>query len=48
MVAWPRCRRRDQKGMAAVEFAMLLPVMITMFFGVVESPWRCCAAPMSR
>ena len=28
--------RRDHRGMAAVEFAFLLPVMITMFFGVVE------------
>lgn len=27
---------RAQGGMAAVEFAFLLPVMITMFFGVVE------------
>ena len=29
--------RRDQKGLAAVEFAMLLPFMITLFFGVVET-----------
>lgn len=28
--------RRDKKGLAAVEFALLLPVMITLFFGVVE------------
>jgi Flp pilus assembly protein TadG len=27
----------DQGGAAAVEFAMLLPIMITLFFGVVES-----------
>jgi Flp pilus assembly protein TadG len=27
---------RDNKGLAAVEFALLLPVMITLFFGVVE------------
>ena len=26
----------NQDGMAAVEFAMLLPLMITLFFGVVE------------
>src|SRR5436190_22748429 len=26
----------NQDGAAAVEFAMLLPVMITLFFGVVE------------
>jgi Flp pilus assembly protein TadG len=29
--------RRDQEGLAAVEFAMLLPFMITLFFGVVET-----------
>lgn len=28
--------RKDRKGLAAVEFALLLPVMITLFFGVVE------------
>lgn len=27
---------RDQRGLAAVEFALLLPVMLTLFFGVVE------------
>jgi Flp pilus assembly protein TadG len=29
-------RAADQDGAAAVEFAMLLPFMITLFFGVVE------------
>jgi Flp pilus assembly protein TadG len=28
---------RDENGAAAVEFAMLLPVLITLFFGTVES-----------
>jgi Flp pilus assembly protein TadG len=28
--------RRAKGGLAAVEFALLLPVMITLFFGVVE------------
>ena len=32
--AW---RAANQDGTAAVEFAMLMPVMITLFFGVVES-----------
>jgi Flp pilus assembly protein TadG len=33
--AWRRFRR-DHKGLAAVEFALILPVMITLFFGIVE------------
>jgi Flp pilus assembly protein TadG len=28
--------RRNREGLAAVEFALLLPVMITLFFGIVE------------
>lgn len=32
-----RAFSRSQDGVAAVEFALLLPVMITLFFGVVES-----------
>jgi Flp pilus assembly protein TadG len=31
-----RLFRKAQGGLAAVEFALLLPVMITLFFGVVE------------
>ena len=32
------CRRAaDQDGAAAVEFALLLPIMITLFFGAVET-----------
>lgn len=31
-----RSFRKNKSGLAAVEFAMLLPVMITLFFGVVE------------
>ena len=28
--------RRDKRGNAAIEFAVIVPVMLTMFFGVVE------------
>lgn len=29
--------RKDKQGLAAVEFALILPVLITLFFGVVET-----------
>ena len=53
MMPWLRDRMRswasDQDGIAAVEFAMLLPVMITLFFGVVEvSLALLCRADVSK
>ena len=34
--ALAKARAANEDGLAAVEFALLLPVMITLFFGVVE------------
>lgn len=34
--AFLRRFRRDQKGLSAVEFALLAPVMILLYFGMVE------------
>ena len=35
-IAFLSAFRRDQKGLAAVEFALLAPVMILLYFGMVE------------
>jgi Flp pilus assembly protein TadG len=41
--------RKSQDGAAAVEFALLLPVMITMFFGMVETTLALvCRADISQ
>jgi Flp pilus assembly protein TadG len=48
---WRRARTRasNQDGIAAVEFAMLLPIMITLFFGVVETSLALlCRADVSK
>jgi Flp pilus assembly protein TadG len=40
--AWHRARlsalklRRDRRGVAAIEFAMIVPIMLVLFFGTVE------------
>src|SRR6201996_3795200 len=39
---WHRARRmaaalvKDRRGVAAIEFAMIVPIMLVLFFGVVE------------
>jgi Flp pilus assembly protein TadG len=37
ILAQARNRAANKDGAAAVEFAMLLPILITLFFGVVET-----------
>lgn len=35
-----RCLRRDRKGIAAVEFALIAPALIVLFMGVIELTFR--------
>lgn len=43
-VRWVRGFRQDQTGLAAVEFALLAPVMILLYFGMAEL----CQAHMAQ
>lgn len=40
-----RALRRDRSGVAAIEFAMILPIMLVAFFGTVEV---CAAVAIDR
>ncbi len=33
---WPRRRQRDQRGTATLEFILLLPLLLFVWFGIVE------------
>jgi len=36
LVTWLNVRLRDRRGVAAVEFAFIVPLLITLYFGVIE------------
>lgn len=40
---WWRVRLRDRKGVAAVEFAFVLPLLVTLYFGAVETTFAIMA-----
>jgi len=41
--SWFGARLRDRKGVAVVEFAFILPLLITLYFGVVETTYAVMA-----
>jgi Flp pilus assembly protein TadG len=41
--SWFGARLRDRKGVAAVEFAFVLPLLITLYLGVVETTYSVMA-----
>lgn len=40
---WLGTRLRDRRGVAAVEFAFILPLLVTTYFGVVETTYAIMA-----
>jgi len=43
LMSWLGTRLRDRRGVAAVEFAFILPLLVTMYFGVVETTYAIMA-----
>jgi Flp pilus assembly protein TadG len=38
-VQMTRFRRRDQQGAAAVEFALIMPILLVLLFGIIQYGW---------
>ena len=36
ILGWPRRFAADRRGIAAIEFAVLLPLMLVMYFGSIQ------------
>lgn len=34
-----RCRHHDQRGAAALEFALIVPILVMLVFGIVDFGW---------
>lgn len=43
LIGWWHARLRDRRGVAAVEFAFILPLLVAMYFGTVESTFAIMA-----
>jgi len=43
-MSWLNVRLRDRRGVAVVEFAFILPLLVTLYFGTVETTYAIMAS----